>query len=342
MSEHERVAARILERLAGPQSRFRTELAELLADQLLAERARDAIDFERVHAVILQSLRTPNVRRIVQDHVAPGFARYADAIAQDDVTVGSLVDATAHEKLHRLARAVQLPEARWTEHALDPALVRQLLRPVWTQVLSTFAKRLPVPFAGPAAGGRGAPSGLTGLLARSVQESAEKLLDRGRSVMGGLGAEVERRLATAARDFSDSAAQAFRAGLIERLQSEEGRELLGQILAGFVDHVLRTRFSELQRDVDVLPVAELFDVVPDLVGHGAQSRFVREIVDRELSAWLRTQGERRLGELLEDFDLRQPVRALLVQHIGALAGNIASAQPFADWISRLVRPDETE
>jgi hypothetical protein len=344
MSEHARIAALILQRLQSPEATFRTELAELLVDELFAQRVRDAFDYAQLRTVITESLRTDNVRRVIDTHVAPGFARYAAAIAREDVTVQALVDATAHQKLHGIARKLQLPRARWADHALDRVLVRRLLQPVWTQVLLTFAKRLPVPLGnhgqGPAAGS--GKSSLTGFLARSVQEQAEKLIDRGRSVMGGLGVEVERRLSAAARDFSDSAAHAFRQTLLERLSSEEGRELVGQILSGFTDHVLRTRFADLQQDLDALPLAEIFDVVPDLVGFATQQPYVQDIVTRELLAWLSVQGDRPLAELLDEYGMRAPLRALLVAHIDRLGASVFATPKFAAWISRLVQPDGTE
>jgi hypothetical protein len=158
--------------------------------------------------------------------------------------------------------------------------------------------------------------------------------------MGGLGAEVERRLSAAARDFSDTAAQAFRESLLERLHSVEGRELLGQLLAGLTDHVLRTRFADLQADVDAMPVAEIFDLVPELVSFAARSGFVQEIVDRELEDWMASQGERRLGELLEEFGLLAELRPMLLERVEAVTAGLIATPEFAAWLSALLRFDD--
>lgn len=342
MSEVDRISALILERLTGPQNAFRAELAELVVEQLLQQPVREVIDLEPLRAALLHGLRAENVRRIVEQHVAPAFERYARAVAGSNARVGSLVSPTAHQKLHAVVRKLQLPEARWAENALDPTLLRLLLRPVWTQVLSTFAKRLPVPgvAAVSGAGPSRPPSGLTGFLTRSVQEQAEKLIDRGRNVMGGLGAEVERRLSAAARDFSDAAAQAFRESLIERLHSDEGSELLGQLLAGLTDHVLRTRFADLQVDVNAMPLAEIFDSIPDLVSYAVRSNFVEEVASREFAAWLELQGERPVAELLAEYGLLDEVRELLVQRAAVVADGLAANPRFAAWLAALVREDD--
>ena len=339
-SEVERIATRIVERLAGSDSVLRHELATLVVDRLFARRTRDVLQFERLSEVLTPLLSADNLRRAIEQHVEPGYRRHAQVVRADGVRVGAVVGPLAHQKLHTLVRALRVPEARWTQHGFDAALVRRLLGPVWTQVLVGFAKRLPVP--GVAAGSRGAPQGITGFLTRSVQEQAEKLIDRGRSVMGGLGAEFERRLTATARDFSDGAAHAFRVALHERLHSEEGRELLGQLLAGFVDHVLRTELAALQQDLDALPVAELFDLAPDLIAHAAQSPFVAELARRELGAWLEAHGDRGLGELLAEYSALEPTRGLLVADLAGLVAELALTPAFADWAQRLVQPDGNE
>lgn len=354
MSEHDRVRALILQRLRGSQNAYRTQLAELVVDYTLALRMREAIDLAQLQTAVLSGLSADNVRRVVERHVAPGFERYARAIADHAARVGALVSPIAHQKLHAVVRKVRVPRARWADNALDPALVRQLLRPVWTQVLLNFASRLPVPgmsaaaagsrsgAAGSVAGSSGSGAGqtITGFLTRSVQERAEKLIDRGRNAMGGLGAEVERRLSGAARDFSDTAAQAFRESLLERLHSDEGRELLGHILAGLTDHVLRTRFAELQVDVDAMPIADVFDLVPDLVSFAARSGYVQEIVGRELSEWMQSQGDRGLRELLEEYGLLSEIRPMLVQRLDAITAGLVATPGFDAWLAALLRTDE--
>jgi hypothetical protein len=343
MLEHDRLSALILERLTRSHSSPRTELAQLVVDQALAQRLRDTVDLTQLRAAVLAGLTSDNLRRVVDRHAVPAFERYASVVATHAARVGLLVSPLAHQKMHAAVRAFRLPRARWADNSLDPALVKQLLRPVWTQVLLNFAKRLPIPGVS-AAGSRGpgpAPSGsVTGFIARSVHHGAEKLIDRGRSAMGGIGAEVERRLTAAARDFSDTAAHAFRESLVERLQSDEGRELLGQVLAGFIDHVLRTRFADLQADVDVLPVAEIFDLVPELVAFAARSGFVQEIAERELTEWLTIQGDRTIRELLEEYGLLDELRPVLIRRVDAVTAGLLSSPAFATWLNALLRADD--
>ncbi|HKU38815.1 MAG TPA: hypothetical protein VJR89_11730, partial [Polyangiales bacterium] len=336
MSEIERLAQRVVERLSGNQSQLRGELAQLIVDQLFASRARDVMRVNESRELLHALLQPESLRHALERYVVPGYARHVRDVRAHEVRVSALVGPVAHQKLHVAVRALRVPEARWAEHAFDPALVRRLLGPVWTQVLVGFAKRLPLPGLANAAGSRSAPQGLTGFLTRSVQEQAEKLIDRGRSAIGGLGAEVERRLQTAARDFSDGAAHAFRSALHERLHSDEGRELLGQLLSGLVDHVLRTELAALQLDVDVLPMAELLDLAPDVIAHAAASPFVAERVRGELEAWLVASGEQSLAELCAEHAALEPARALLLAHVETALEGVVGAPAFLDWVRRLL------
>jgi hypothetical protein len=216
-----------------------------------------------------------------------------------------------------------------------------LLAPVWTQVLVSFASRLPIPgLAG--SGGKRDALGMAALLARSVQGGAEKLIDRGRSWMGGLGVEFERRLVEAARGFSDNAADIFRDALRERLASEEGRELLGRIDTHLLDHVLDTRFSDLQRDADDLPLDDVFEVAPAIVAHAAKGAYVQDIVQREIAAYLAVEGDRTLQSLVEELGITAELRAVLQERGEMIARGFFQSPAFASWLSRLLDEEESE
>ncbi len=329
------LAARAVERLTGPDATLRDELVAGVLDHVLAQPLREVVDLERVHALVTTALSESNVRVAVQRHVVPGWRRYAAAIAGSDARVSALVPEAARPHVHAIARALRVPRARWAKGAVDPALVRRFLAPVWTQVLLSFATRLPIPgLAG--AGGKRDGSGVAGFLARSVQGGAEKLIDRGRSMMGGLGAEVERRLLEAARGFSDNAAEIDREALRERVASSEGRELLERITSELVERVLDARLSDLQEDADALPLDQVFELAPQLVAHAAPGSYVQAIVQREIAAYLELEGERTLLSLLDELGIAAEVRTVLLARGQSVAAGYFASAAFADWCARLL------
>jgi hypothetical protein len=334
MSEADSLRGRVLSRLRGLDGKWRTELCELSIDQLFGQRLRELIEPEALTQLLLVSLREQPVRRALERQIGPLLARHAQACAGSELRLRELVGPRAHDKLLALAPKLRLPPGRWARSAVDPALVRQLLGPVWSQVLVHFAKRLTL--AGTGGAGARPRAGLTSILARSMEEQAQRLIDRGRSMMGGLGSEVERRLMAAARDFSDNAAQLFRAALIARVESDEGRMLVAEIVRGVIDQTMHARLSDLQTDLDALPLADILELVPDLVSHAVSSAFVEDSVQRELAAWLTLEADRTLGELLDESGSRLLVRELLTRQLDRMLISLAQRPAFERWIDRLL------
>lgn len=327
-------ASRVLERLAGSDSPLRDELVTLAVDHVLGLRLRDAVDLERVRAIVLSALSEASVQRIVERHAQPGYQRHTRAIVGSGVTVGMLVPDAARAGMHAIAAKLRVPRARWAQKAFDPALVRTLLAPVWTQVLMSFATRLPIPGLAGVVGHGTASVGVTGLLARTAMQKAGKLVDRGKNVIGSLGIDVDKRLAEAARGFSDSAAQIFRTALQERMASEEGRALIARIANGALDHVLATKIEDLQTDLDELPIDDAFALAPAVIAHAAQSAYVQGIVRREIERYLALEGDRTLGALLDELGILESTRSALIERGTAHAASLLRSPRFADWLQR--------
>jgi hypothetical protein len=329
---------RALQRLTAADSPLRDELVTDVIDHALSLPLRELVDLHEVRELVLGAFTATNARRIVARHVHPGYRRYAQAIAGSDARVGALVPDAARARIAAIAATVRIPRGRWAEGAVDPALLRRLVSPVWTKVLLSFAARLPIPGFGGLAntGGRREGASVTGFIARSVQSQAQKVADRGRTVMSGLGIDVDKRIADVARGFSDSAAQIFRQALRERLASPEGQELLAQITTAAITHVLNARFSDLQVDLNDLPLDEAFEVAPEIVAHAAHSDYVREIVERELEAWLALEADRPARDLLDELGVYEPARARMLARGQAVTARFLQKPPFADWLARVL------
>jgi hypothetical protein len=301
---------------------------------VLGLRLRDAVDLERVRVIVLSAMSEASVQRIVEKHAQPGHHRHARAIVGSGVLVGSLVPEAARASMHAIAAKLRLPRARWAQKAFDPVLVRTLLAPVWTQVLMSFTTKLPIPGLAGVVNQGTAPTGVTGLLARAAMQRAGNLVDRGKNVIGSLGIDVDKRLAEAARGFSDSAAQIFRTALQERLASDEGRALFARIASGALDHVLGTKIEDLQQDLDDLPVDDVFALVPQLVAYAAQTAYVQDIIRRELDSYLALEGDRTLAELLGELGVLELTRGALIERGTAHTASFLHSPRFADWLQR--------
>ncbi|HEX4475720.1 MAG TPA: hypothetical protein VH142_11625 [Polyangiaceae bacterium] len=339
MSETE--CDRVLERLTTDAGGARRELVTLSVDHVLGRPLRELVDLDALHAIVVEGLTADNVGRFVERHLSPGFRRYAEYVARSDETVGAFVPEPARKKIVALARAAGIPRARWTDGLVDPTLLKKLLAPVWAGVLVNFAKRLPVPGMGGADSGNASAVGrgvnaIAGRIGRSVQERAEKLVDAGRAVMGGLGAEVEKRMNAAAAEFSDGAATLFRDALRVRLESDEGKRIVGELVSHGVAHVMATELRVLHEDVAALPIDDVLSVVPPIVHRGAPREFVQGLVEREIRAFLDVEGARTLRELLDETGSLDRTRAVALERVDSAAQGIFSSPAFADWLTRLL------
>lgn len=338
MSESKR--DRIVEALTADVSPLREEAITVLVDHVLGRKLRELADFEEVSGLVIGALTEDNLARVIERHVEPGFQRYLAAAVLSEELVGALVPDPARDGIRSIVRKSRLPAGAWTAGLVEPALIRKLFAPVWVQLLLAFGSRLPLPGMGAASGAAAAAArgmgGIAGRLTRSVQERAEKIADAGRSVMGGLGAEVEKRIQAAARDFSDGAADIFRDALGDRLKSPEGRALVDQIAGQVIDHVMTTKLSDIQKDLEALDVAGIFDVVAPIVAHAAPRAFVRNLVTAEVRAYLELEGDRTLSELLTEFGVLSDVREMVLRRSGNVARTLFASPEFGEFLGRLL------
>lgn len=339
MSEEEAPRDRVLRLLSAEQSPLRDELVAMAVDCALARPLSDFVDFDQGRSIVVRALTKENLARIFSRHVDPGFARYTKRVAVSAETLGDLVPDPARVRIRRIIDESKPPRAKWARDLVDPALLRRLFAPVWMNLFASFAKRLPLPgvsAVAAAATGDSVGATLAGLLTRSVQERAEKLVDRGRSAMGGLGVEIEKRVQAAAREFSDGAAGIFREALEARLKSAEGREIVSEITTQALARLIAAKLVDLHDDAKDADVPEILAAAAEIVGHSVTREFIEQTIEQEVSAFVELEGKRSSREIFDELGVLDDVRRVAVSRMGGLAQNLFAAPAFADWVARLL------
>ncbi|HEX4334808.1 MAG TPA: hypothetical protein VH062_02775 [Polyangiaceae bacterium] len=331
---------RIVGLLSGAESPFREELVAMAVEHALSRPLADFVDFEAGRDIVVRALTRDNLGRIFARHVKPGFDRYTAQVAGSSDSLGSLVPDEARARIRKLLAEGPVPRAVWARKIVDPALLRKLFAPVWANLFTSFAKRLPIPglsaVTGAGSGSGGAGSGIAGRLSRSVQERAEKLVDRGLSAMGSLGAEVEKRVQAAAREFSDGAAEIWREALQARLKSREGREILAQITEQAFEHVMSAKLVELHEDAKHAKVEDILAASAAIVGHSVTTSFVGKTIEDEVAAFVASEGQRSLREVLDELGVLDDVQKVAVAQLSGVARGVFGGPAFADWVTRLL------
>lgn len=334
---HNQVAQRVVDRLAGEHGeRALTLVIEFALEQPVSSYL-DVDDLVRLISLASTGL---NATRQIEKHLRPGWERHVGRCKESGDTLGAALPDDVKARIPRLILDTKPPKAAWTKDAVDPALVREFFSPVLQEFLLGFARKLPIPGR---SGGTSTDEksrtgfGLRNRLKESASKRAEKFVEAGKSVLGGLSAEVERQIQTAAREFSQSAERDVRRALVERVRSEEGRVLLTQIVEQAVSHVLGTPISEMNRDVAELPWDDLWALVPPTVEHNRDRGPVVEAIEAELRALLEVEGQRTARELLDESGLLDDTVASILEHAKGPAAAFFASDSFRSLVDALVK-----
>ncbi len=340
--------ARIVRLLSAEVSPLRRDAAELVVDYALDLRLAALIDPNELSALYVAALSSENVARVIERHVLPGIERVRGLLRDAGERVGDAVPEPVLARIEALAAKPDGPRAAWMRGALDPAKLRELLAPALAQTLLEFVRDLPLAggladaasAASSGGGGReartGLAAGLVGRLGREVQKNTERLVNAGRTVAGGLGVDLERRVQQSARDFSQGAVAGLQRAMRERAASAEGRALLAELSRGVVRHVMATPVETILRDLDQLPLEDAVRLAPATIEHNLARELGRRALEAELRAFLTLEGARSTRELLAEAGLLTRVREQAIERVQTAAAGLFASPAFADWLKRLL------
>lgn len=321
-----------LSELGAEDSPRRRQLVSQLVEFALDRPVSELVDAGEIVEVLAAAVTADNAGRVAERWLEPAWDRHRTRSAQAGDTVGDAVPDPQRDAIRKLLQGARIPKAAWAEGAVDPQLVRDLLAPVLQQTLLGFVRKLPGLGGGEAGaegGSTGAFGGLAGAFGKRALERAGKLADAGRGVLSGA---LDERVQQMAREFSRGALGGMRQALAERLESDEGKRLVGRIREQVFDRLLEAKVVDLMEDAETVPPAEARDVAAALVGFNAQREFVQGAIREEVDAWLELEGPRTAGELLEEVGLDDVVRRIANDRLDSLLRAFFSTHGFAAWL----------
>ncbi|MEM9188572.1 MAG: hypothetical protein AAGF12_05325 [Myxococcota bacterium] len=331
------LAAQMVAALVDESTGLLGEGADLLADALLGRKVRDVIDVDGIAAVISNALRSDMAQHITDIHILPSLDRHRARVDAHGEVVGDLLPLAAKEKLRGLVEETAIEQPEWIRDAIDKALVRKLVAPVFQMTLLSFARKLPIPSLGGGAGG-----GIAKKLMQSVGERAEKLADAGRKAMGGLSAEVDKRFQAAAKDAAETTSNEFREALDARMRSDEGQEILAEIRRKAFDHVMTIPVGAVMRDFDVLPRNEVQPLVGAVLAHNARRPVGKSALEQELQAIIDAEGDRSIREVLDLGGVGEGGRALVATEAGAILRALLQGEEGKAWVAKVIATARTQ
>ncbi len=325
-------ARALVEKLLASDQALIREGAERTLDALLERplsRYLDDAAIDTVVTLVAAAVTEPNAKRVIDEHVHPGLDRQIARSTQNGETLGDLLPPGGEAKILAILEKTRLPRAEWAAGAVDAGLVRKLVSPVIQDTLLRFAKRLPIP----GLGGEGGPSMPDPLgLGKKLLDAKNPLSSMGKGLIGGM----DKKLQSVARDFAETATTDVRAALLERLASDEGKDLMRRIRAHASKHLLAVPLATVLREVDGLPRADIEALVPSIVAHNVARTELQDTVRAELRAVLGVEGDRPLREVLETYGVLAEVKRELPPVLTKVAAEVLSDAPMLDWIERVL------
>lgn len=328
-------AGRLQTALTKPESELRRSFVTLMLDSTLDAPLLDLLPTsEQLTDWLVEATTLDNLERLRQRHGDPAWSRFRDRAAANPTTVHDWLGEALVARLQDDLASLHFPVSGWAKEAVDGHLLRTLLAPVLQDTLLQFARKLPL--LNPAAS---APlkGGLFGDVASRMKEQVEKRAERfveaGKGLLGGLGAEVEARVQTAARDFASSAVEDMKHRLGARLKEGESVGILRQVRQRVTAAWLKHPLNDHLTDVDSLPYATLSALTPALVAGAMEHEWVQAAIEAELAAQLETMQGVTLREWLTEAGLLDLTLEQSRELLDRLARSMFGSAAGGAWLS---------
>jgi hypothetical protein len=331
--------SRIQALLVAETSPLRAELLAHGFDALSAQPLSAILGAPELAGLIVQGMAHDHVERITERHVLPAVTRVQERLASAPEKVGDLLPADAEAALRALVISGKGPRFGWLKGAVDPNDLQRLITPIVQQVLTSFVTKLPIPGLSGSSGGsagdagdtaRVASGGLSGFVGKIGKQVTKQVSKGASQLAGGLG------LQQLVRDFSQSAAVEVRVAIVDRLRSDEGREIVRRIRGRVLDRVLAAPTNEVVDDFLHVSPQEVGRIANGAVSHVRDLPFFRDILAGEIQAVLTELGARSLRGLLEEMGLLDGVRKLAIGAVEPGLVDLVRSEAFGDWLDRLL------
>jgi hypothetical protein len=311
----------ILQKLQDPNGAI-SSLCAIGVDHVLSQPLEAFVEVERLAQRITEAVSGPGLEPMIAQHLKPALQRFlARAEAADERVGVAIPEAVADEIEAFLSNPVKL-KREVVQRIVDAKEMRGALSTVIQESLGRFLK------ADTSAQGKGGSGGLFGLAARS----AGALRDVGKSMLGGIGDEIEKQIQKRSREAMDSSMSYVQEKLVDYLMSEESSKMMGKARAQGFRQSLRQKVA----DAKLLPIDMILSHVPALVRHNLARPEIQETIRKELQELLALEGKKPLKQILEEAGLLEKTREDLLAQAVPQALSLVKTEAFSGWLTSLL------
>ncbi len=291
-----------------------TARAIAIFDALCERHVRDFVDPMLFGDLVDAIPGSGRAAQLVTQHLAPSRQRILARLATVEdppVKLGDAIPAGVLELI--IAMLPSLPPAprKLVEEAIGSPEVRTEVRRLLEETVTELVARAV------GKGERSGPLSVFGGVARAATAAGRGVVG---AIGGALGADLESKL-SGAIEFGVGLAQRR---IVETASSPETAKRFGKELARIVPRVAEMPESEVAASLSRAPFPILDGLLASLIAHNAARPRVRQLIVDELTAVVNTLSETTIGELLDRFGARAPLRAVTQRRGGAVVAAITA------------------
>jgi hypothetical protein len=307
----------LLQKLQEPNGAI-ASLCSIVVEHVLSQPLEAFIEVERLAQRITEAVGGPGLEPSITQHVKPAILRFLARAETVDERVGAAVpENVAKEVEAYLSNPVKL-KRELVQRIVDAKEMRGALSTVIQESLGRFLK------SDTSNQAKGSTGGLFGLAARS----AGALRDVGKSMLGGIGDEIEKQIQKRSREAMDSSMSFVQEKLVDYLMSEESSKMLGKARAQGFRRSLRQKVA----DAKMLPLDMILSHVPALIRHNLARPEIQETIRKEVKAVLAVEGKKPLKQILEESGLLEKTRQDLLEQAVPQAISLVKTEAFKQWL----------
>jgi hypothetical protein len=288
-------------------------------DFVLQQPVNRFVEGDRLLASLERVLDERLVEPYVQTHVRAFLQREWERSKERADVVGDWLTAEAKAELRSLAARPVDFDKRFLDRLVQDDSTRHMLRSIVQETLDRFVSgfKSTLSSVGELGGGR-----LGGFAGRASK-----------GLLGTVLGQVEANLQRAVTAFVNGSMNVMLERLVAILSSPDtGRQLARTKLAVF-DQLMKLPTAKVNAGLHKgSTLDDVLEAVPGVISHNLERETVRAGVLEELEAWLSTEGEKTVGELLDGDEHAAAVRQDVVELGGPLLADFAKSDLYLEWL----------
>jgi hypothetical protein len=321
-------SSQILVRLRA-QGGSSVKLAALVVQDLLERPLEEVVDAHLLAHTLGDALVALTASDSAAQRVIERIQRANAALSLERRPVGSLVSPALVEGLRDLARLPTTASPDTLFKLLDRPPIRRMLRAQVIETLAVFGRRAASPVADSSLA-----RGLGGISKRALGQiaSGPGALSRVASAVSG---EVERQVEKRATEFADTAVAGILAGIANQAGDAARLEDQAAIRIAIIDGLLEMGWTDLAGLAPGHPSSQVGTVRSALAQWARQPDFGGSLANA-IHAVMREDVRRPIGDVLEDFALRDSVARHATEWVALAIAHLVGGAAFESWLSELL------